>query len=279
MTTEAETVASITAQAIAPFPIEPGTVYTIATEDGGVRIVDTDSYAAVPRQTTGQRKVSDAQSFVAYLEKHGLPQTEVYADTENSKIVAIVDSHRGAGAEPGWQAHRLTLELQHTKSWLAWTKHDGTWFGQTDFAEFIEQRATDVIEPAAGDLMSLAQNFYMTKGVEYESASRLSDGQTTLVYKEKVATRGLGKLEVPKELKLALQPYMDGPRQYAFANFRTRLDGAVLKIGYVLVRPEEILDGVFADIVNELRDGRTAVPDKGVRGITAITHPIYFGKP
>lgn len=277
--TEAEVVAYLAQQGTSAREIAAGAVYTFSNGDGGLVVQDTDGYAPAPRRTTAARKVSSAESFVAYLAKHALPQTEVYADVKNSSIVAVIDSHEGAGLPGGWQGHKVTLVLEHTKSWLEWMQHDKTWFTQSDFAEFIEQRATDVSKPVAGDLMSLAQNFYMTKGLEFESSERLDNGETNLVYKEKVTTKGLGKLEVPKDLELVLQPYIDSPRQFAFANFRTRLNGSQLLIGYVLVRPEEILDGIFADIVKEIREGRKASDDGSVTAFDGIEAPIFYGRP
>ena len=283
-------VAGLAGQAIVPQPLTPGTVYAVADGEGKVKVVDVDPYGVSPRRKTAARVVSDSKSFADYLAKHGEGlATEVYADTPRSTIYGIIDSHAGADLPSGWQDHKVTLKLETTKSWDAWIGANGHWFTQTDFAEFIEQRATDVVEPAAGDLMALAQEFYMTKGVEYESSQRLADGQTTLVYKEKVATKGLGNIEVPKELKLALQPYVGGVRQYAFAAFRTKLEGATLLIGFVLIRPEEIVEGAFADIVTELIEGRAPVERRegeegrpgvvGRPGFDPIGIPIYFGKP
>lgn len=275
--TEAQTIANY---AILSTPLKTaniGTIYTVPDGHGGVTVLDVDKYGSHPRRTSAARKVSNAESFAAYLEKHGLDETEVYADVPRSSIIAVIDSHQGAELSPGWEDHTVTLVLEKTKSWIAWIERNETWFTQTEFAEFIEQRATDVVTPIAGDLMNLVQTMYMTKGVEFQSAERQSDGQTEVVYKEKIQTKGLGKMELPKSLFLALQPYVAGPRQHAIANFRTRLDGAAMKVGYVLVRPEEILEGIFADIVTELREGREATIAKPA--IIAITHPIYYGKP
>ncbi len=272
---EIQTAAALAVMSVEAKVIEPGTIYTIADGEGQIKVIDTDDYAESPRRTQAHRKVSDSRSFNGYLSKHALPQTEVYANVKASSVVAIVDSHEGTGAPAGWQAHRLTLQLETTKSWEAWMAGNNKLFRQADFAEFIEQRATDVEEPSAGDLMAMAQTFYMTKDLEFQSTDRASDGQTELVYKEKITTKGLGKTEVPKELKLALQPYVGGPRQYCVANLRTRLDGSTLLIGYVLVRPEEILEGIFTDIVTEIREGKPEGPTGPA--FTGITAPIYYG--
>lgn len=278
--TEAETVAFIAQQAHEARKLEPGTVYLAAEIGGGTKQFDTDAYSDSPRRATATRKVTTAESFISYLAKHGRAESEVYADVKNSKVVGIIDSHGGnITGDPGWQGHRVELLLEHTKSWLAWMENDGKWLTQVQFAEFIEQFSPDVKSPAAGDLMILAQNFYMTKDLEYQSSERLDNGETNLVYKEKIAAKGTGNIEVPSQLELILQPYVESPRQYAFANFRTRLNGAQLLVGYVLIRPDDILEGIFADIVSEIRDGRKEDAGRGVTGFDGITQPIYFGRP
>ena len=289
MTTEATVIGAVAQQAMDPIAVVPSEVYSIADGNGGVKFLDTDAWGHRPRSAIAERTVTDSESFVKYVEKHGNDgHTEVYADKARSSVVAIIDSH-GTGNEPGWQKHKVTLKLEHTPSWLAWQKFNNVMMSQSDFAEFVEQRATDVVTPAAGDLMELAQKMQMTVGVEFESAQRLSDGQTHLVYKEKTETKGNGNMDVPKELLLALQPYVGSGRQYAYAAFRTRLVSKELRVGYVLVRPEEILEGVFADMVAEIVAGRptyeaaeaTATkPAVTARaGFAGITAPIFYGRP
>ena len=281
--TEAEAVRDITTSGGWARVIGPGTVYTRPDNNGAITVFDTDEYSDYPRRKRATRIMTSSSSFASYLAEHGDKKTEVFADAKGNTIIGIIDSHGGHGLDGGWQSHKVTLVLEHTKSWNHWTLNDGKWFDQIEFAEFIEQHSTDITEPDSAELMSIAQNFYMTKGLEYESTQRLDNGETKLVYKEKVATKGLGTIEVPKQLTLALQPYIGSPRQYCHAGFRTRLHGSTLQIGYVLIRPEEILDGIFEDIVTELAEGREAVAatDKkpAVDSFGPVAAPIYFGRP
>jgi len=66
------------------------------------------------------------------------------------------------------------------------------------------------------------------------------------------------------------------------ARFRYRLRGSQLGLGIVLQRPQEILDAAFADIVTEIRDGKTVVKgeDRTVvhEGIPSSV-PIFSGRP
>ncbi|MFJ3393923.1 DUF2303 family protein [Leifsonia aquatica] len=288
--TEASAVANIAVQGVEPKAVEVGRAYAVPDGRGGVKIIDTDAYAEAPRHTEADRRVNDAASFVAYIDRHGTPATEVYAHQLSSSVVAIIDSHLGAYQDGGRQKHTLTLVLEHTKAWAAWAERDlGTnprgWFDQQEFAEFIEDRALDVREPDHARLIEAATKFEAVKNVDFGQATRLDNGEVQFQYTETVGAKKGTKdaLEFPKELKLALRPYVGGPTYHVFANLRYRVSETGLRLGFALVRPEAILEGAFADIVTEIRDGRTDKPTEG--GDPVVIHkgigetPIFYGKP
>jgi uncharacterized protein YfdQ (DUF2303 family) len=284
--TEADTVAELAAQAAEVEAITTDRdVIAVADGPGRVRVVDLEPYGPHPRRPKGMRVVYDAASFAAYLRRHEVAATEVYADVQDAKVVAILDSHEAAGTmtgiagAPGWQDHRITLKLTQSPSWLAWAANDGKFLPQEEFAEFAEMQAVDVREPSPADLLELAQRLTMTKGVEYESGQRLADGQTQLVYKETVHARAgqRGDLEIPSVLRLALKPYIGGPTYGVTARFRYRLRGTQLVLGYVLERPDLILESAFGDVVDSLREGQQTTATEP--GFEAIDAPIFLGKP
>lgn len=282
--TEAASIADIAVQGVEPKEVAPGEVFTGPDGRGGIKVLDTDQYAASPRRTTGTRTVLNAQSFAEYINRHGIDGTEVFAHSPSSSVVGVIDSNEGAGREPGWQGHRVTLALEHTKAWKAWEKFDGEWFTQVDFADFIEQRAVDVREPDHAVLIEMAQKFEAKRSVDFTSAERRDSGEVTLEYAETIKTKSgqKGEITIPKELLLTLQPYVGGTRYAVYANFRYRLEGTGVKLGFVLQRTQEILDAAFADIVTEIRDGRTEPGEDGKPDVVVfpgIKAPIFLGKP
>jgi uncharacterized protein YfdQ (DUF2303 family) len=275
--TEASVVAALAATSIDPRLVEPGNLYAIPDGRGGVRVIDTDDYA-------------DAASFVGYVNRHRTAGTEVYAHTSSSSVIAVIDAHQGTDEPAGWEKHKLTLALEHTKAWQAWASHDlgqnpRSWFGQQEFAEFIEDRALDVQDPDHARLIELATKFEATKKVEFGQATRLDNGEVQFQYTETVGAKKGTKdsIEFPKELKLALRPYIGGPIYFVFASLRYRISADGLLLGYALQRPENILEAAFADILTEIRDGRT---DKAAEtGKETVVHegigdvPIFYGRP
>ena len=292
--TEAATVADLALTGAEPKPVEMGELFAVPDGRGGVKVIDTDKWADAPRRAEARRAVTDAASFVGYVNRHRTEATEVYAHTSSSSVVAVLDSHRESALDhpgpAGWEAHKLTLALEHTKAWLAWAEHDlGTnprgWFDQQEFAEFIEDRALDVQEPDHARLIEVATKFEATSKVEFGSAIRLDNGEVQFQYTETVGAKKGTKdaIEFPKELKLAIRPYIGGPIYFVFASFRYRISPDGLRLGYALQRPENILEAAFSDIVTEIREGRT---DKDAETkVETVVHegigtvPIFFGKP
>lgn len=266
-------------------PVAVGEVYLVRDGQGGLYTIDTDEYAATPRHTAAHRTVTDAASFVKYVNRHKTAGTEVYAHTASSAVVAVIDSHEGTDADAGWQKHKLTLALEHTPAWLAWAERDlakdkHAWFDQQSFAEFIEDRALDVLSPDHGTLIDIATTFEAKQKADFGSAVRLQDGSVKFEYQETVAAKAgqKGELQIPKQFEIAVRPYFGGPIYKLVAQFRYRISGNGLLLGYALERPEVILEKAFEDIVTEIRDGKHEQgewPDHD--GIGDV--PIFYGRP
>lgn len=221
-----------------------------------------ENYRDRPRRKTGVVSVHDAPAFIAYLTKHALPETEVWADLANQQLVAVINAHLGQtgdGVEDyaGWGDHRAALSLRKTPAWIAWAGNDRKFMAQTAFAEHVEERLPDFVSPAGADMLELAQSFKAHTKVCFESSRRLKSGETTLEYREATeATAGKkGDIVIPDVFVLGLAPF-DGCEGYKVnARFRYRITDGVLLLGYVLERPEDILRAAFSDIVADVDGG------------------------
>lgn len=211
-----------------------------------------DKYRDRPRRKKGAFAAQDAASFARYLTKHADGNSEVWADAVGSTVVGVINAHQAASdGEAGWSDHRVTYRVQHTDAWKAWANRNGTLMGQADFAELIEDRATDIVTPSAADMLELAQTFQATVGVNFESSKVLSSGERQLEYRETVEAKAgrAGRLEVPKEFQLALKPFEGAETYKVTARFRYRITDGNLRIGFRLERPEDVLRDAFEGVV------------------------------
>jgi uncharacterized protein YfdQ (DUF2303 family) len=262
-------------RAVAPQPVIPGELYSVVIPDGGSHKLidlDLDKYRNQPRRKAGTVRVHNADTLIAYIDKHGLPQTEVWADVSRASLVAVINAHMGTtgdGVEDyaGWSDHRAVLEVRKTPSWEAWIAHDRKWLSQTEFAEHIEDRAVDIVQPSGAEMLELAQSITATVGVEFESSKQLSSGERQLEFKETVNAKAgtRGRLDIPTVIELALVPFEGAPRYKVTARFRFRINGGDLRLSYALERPEDVVANAFTDIVTTVG--------------AAIEQPMYSGVP
>ena len=231
-----------------------------------------DAHRDRPRRKVGTYAVHDGESFVAYLAKHGLDrETEVWADVVKARIVGVINGHLGTTgdglhASAGWADHRVTYDVQYTDAWKAWAAHDGKLLDQSTFAEHLEDRAIDIIRPTAAEMLELAQTFQATIGVKFESSKLLSSGERQLEYREQVDAKAgrAGQLEVPKDFELALTPFEGASPYRVVARFRYRIQDGVLRVGYRLERPADMLRDAFLGVVDKIEEGIEAPVFRGV---------------
>jgi uncharacterized protein YfdQ (DUF2303 family) len=197
-------------------PEEPDAFTAVVPEGFKVAVTDMRPYKkqpAAPRRVTGNITVTDLVSWIAYYDKHETPGAEIFGDVKQSRITALLNAPEGPD-DPQWADHRLILQLEHSPAWLAWTALSGRLLSQDQFAEHIEDRTPDLIEPDAATMLEVAQSIQATNQVNFESRSRLHDGARVFSYREDVQGQAgqRGDLYIPTEIRLRL-PVWRGRRR------------------------------------------------------------------
>lgn len=278
--TETDAIAELAVKATTPhhFALLPGMVAKLVTQaDSRTQDIDLEYLLPVPRRATAQVVLEDAASLITYVRKHGdgpHPDTPVesqttravaaeeasttlYASVDQLHVVAVINDH-GPSAAPGWGDHIATLQLRHTDPWKRWTALDRKWLSQTDFAEHIEEGVEEIREPAAADMLDIAQTLQANNRVEFKSQHLLANGQRQFKYQETVESKAgqAGELTIPTEFKLGLIPFEGQEQPYAVnARFQFRLDGQTLKLRYLLTRVSDVVRGAFGDVTEQVEAG------------------------
>lgn len=254
--TEARTIAGLAQQAFGSEELSPGKLYLVANAEGGVVQIDTDDYSNRPRRKEDINViVSDAASFEAYLNKHGIGfETEVTASATEAWFNAVVNA--GTVDQAGWGDHNIRLRLKASDEWLKWVQASNRLMDQAQFAEFIEDNAASIVEPSSAEILEVAQSLQVKRGVEFESGTRLSDGNVQFGYRETTnATAGTaGQLSIPATITLALRPFDGGEAYKVTAHFRYRLQGSTLALGFKLQEPTKIREDAFKEVAGGVRD-------------------------
>ncbi|GAA1909205.1 hypothetical protein GCM10009737_07980 [Nocardioides lentus] len=264
---EADAVADVARQAVEPQALDIAQrLHVLQVPAGGSAVVvDVEDYLDIyrdrPRRKKGKYDVHDAASLLAYLDKHGEEETEVWADLDSRTITAVLNAHTDRplteADAAGHGDHRVKLTVKLTDAWKRWAEHDGKLLEQSKFAELIEDGAADIVRPSGADMLEVAQTFQATIGVDFKSSRLLDSGERQLVYAESVEARAgrTGTVEIPKDFDLAIKPFEGGDTFRVLARFRYRISEGTLRIGYRLDRPADVLRDAFGSVVEQVREG------------------------
>jgi uncharacterized protein YfdQ (DUF2303 family) len=251
---DAQAISELALAAGEPTVLDPESRYAVVVPDGGsVEVLEPAPDRALPhpRRTTGTTTVLDADSLAVLWAKHSEPWSEVFADPQGFRFTAVLNADQGSnGAPAGHRDHRIELALRHTPSWLAWTGRDKRLSSQEEFAEFIEDRLPDIVDPAGATMLELASSFQATTKADFKGAVALTSSTRKLQFEETVAARAgqKGEIEIPATFQLGLVPFEGSDAYRVTARFRYRIRDGHLQIGYALERPEDVLRQAFKDV-------------------------------
>lgn len=228
-----------------------------------------------PSRLRGSVVLGDLASLLTYMADQVAQATGyVYADPDTRTITAVFNDTK-AGA--GWRDHRAAYTAVLTPEAKRWLEGNGKAFGQTEFAEFIEDNFADLQGEDAQTLLTVATTIAASTGINFSSAKRLQDGQTQLVYHETIdAKAGAdGALKVPKTFTLGLRLFKNGTGYKLTARLKYRLAGGAVKFFYELERPETAIDDAFKGYVDQVRnatvgEGESAEP---------LGYTVLIGRP
>ncbi|WP_030928443.1 YfdQ family protein [Streptomyces sp. NRRL B-24720] len=252
---EAQTIVDTALRTAPPAELQPGKVYAFHTPTGVHKVDLTgDEYRGAPARKTGLTTVRDAASFRTYFEKHSDVHSEVYADADRLTVTAVLDAHQPEA--PRWNSHVLRLALRETEAWKQWAALDGKLISQEQFAEFLEDHLPELLEPAAAEMLEIAQSFQATSKVDFKSGTRLATGQRQFEYVETTTAKAgqKGQLTIPETFTIGLVPFEGSEGYRLTARLRYRIVETQLKIGYKLDRPGDIRDTAFRDVVTAIAE-------------------------
>lgn len=260
---DAEAVINTALAAAGPQPIADDQRYVSVVPAGHhTQIIDRlpEKDLPAPRRKRGTVQVLDVDSFANQYGKHAADEAETFADPNAFTITTLLNADSAGAA--AFRDHRLILALKKTQQWLAWESLSARGLiAQQDFAEFLEDRANDVVNPTAGEMLELAQHFEASTSGDFQSAQVLSSGERKFVFKETIAARAgqNGDITIPTVIELALQPFEGGDAFKVNARFRYRIRNGSLLLGITLERPEDVLKLAFTETCEKVGSQTGAV--------------------
>jgi len=220
------------------------------TADGQIQTLENLRLAAPFRR--GEVTFYEALSFARFVNRYKTPATVIFADRIGAKFTAALDYHPAGDKQDAtsWDLFRALLPLRHTPSWNVWAAANGKQVNQADFAQFLEDNIPDIAEPSGALLVEIARTLEANMDVSFQSHVRAENGAHRFAWLENVtgsATTKDGRIDIPAEITLRLQPF-EGSKLYTIkARLRYRLAASKVTLGFELVRMQDVLTEAFDD--------------------------------
>ncbi|MBB3937901.1 DUF2303 family protein [Aureimonas phyllosphaerae] len=248
-----------------------------------------DEYRLYPEFRRGVAQVGDVASLIDLLNRQKLESSVVFAisDWKKPSLTAVVDYHdlarRDGRGDANWGKHRLHYAFPFSDEWRTWLAHDGKPMDQAEFAEFVEERAPDMIalveaenahharELQVDRIGSPIQIFELARGLEINVGGKvkqnikLQSGEAKISFEESHTGRDGAPITVPGAFALSIPLFYNEEPITIPVRLRYRLIGGAIVWTYKLFR----VDRLVAEAVKLAKDE--------VREKTGL--PVYEGAP
>lgn len=195
-----------------------------------------DEYLERPVRTKGTADLQTIESLIAHANRFGDARSgsalfaERQADGLGADLTAVYDYDTITG--PDNREHRARYAFPLSREWKRWHRINGQKLDVSTFAELLEDRIEDVLDPAgAGDgakgfaerlgyqLATPAKLLALSKGLSIHveskvtAAKKLSSGEGNLVFEETHQDADGSALKIPGGFVLAI-PVFEGGGAY-----------------------------------------------------------------
>jgi hypothetical protein len=299
-TTEAAAVAALVTPTAFAIDLRERTAIVHPNGTGSAALVSAremlEAYDARPRRREGCSTLADLASFTAFVVRYRSPDSVLFAErlpsprgmSPGARLLAVFDFHDAGPEDPEtsrarFGQHRAGYAFPPSEPWVAWTATIER-LAQAQFADFLEDRIVDIIEPKTANASTL--DLVDRLGLTLASPARV------LELSKGLAVRVNSKVAAAVNLA-------SGEGQFTFATEHQDEAGAVLKIpnAFVISLPVFDKDAPYQVVVRlryRVKDGAVtwsllphdlprifahAFETAAARVARLTDLPLFFGSP
>lgn len=217
-----------------------------------------------------KRKVTllEANSFADYVNRFKSRDTLIFVTVTETgcTFTAMLDYHsQTPELKPSYCEHQATFTAVETPDWKVWKEADREKMEQVDFAEWIENNARLLVEPAGADLLELVRSLHGHKNARFLQSIRLDNGAYSVNYDEDVVIKGgnstqAGALELPPTIKAGIAVFQGADKYAVDARLKTRIEERQLILYFETVALTEIVRESILLLVEQISEKTSIVP-------------------
>ena len=268
----AATLAKVLPTAVIVHPDKPiaGDTLQIAVPNAfALKTIDTEHLLPNPRRTKDTASFADADSFLAYVARHRIPESTVAWCNFNPQtfaldFAAVIDDHGTAGLA-GWRAHRAKFTPDLGAEWKVWKKQDRTLLSQTDFAEWIQEHETDINSavdgfPTSIAMLKMATDFVLNEERALKSVVKLQGGGVRLSYVADADAGTEQAMQVFDKFALGMPVFHGCDAWRIDARLKYRAKGGAVCFFYELIRADRVHEAAAKKLIEKVKTGLGDVP-------------------
>ena len=238
----------------------------LETFPGHFEVKELENFGAVPDLLDANVTLSDADSFIRYVNDFKDGGSRIFAlfGDKGGKFRAVLDYHEDP-KDPRWCQHVAEYTCPTTPEWDDWMNNNAKLLTQDQFSEFVEKQRLVFRTPDAATMLEIARTLEATKTGTFRSEINPANGNRTLHWKDETEVRaGGGKMEIPTEITVALQPFRRGSQYTLAARLLHRIRDGKAHFAYELVRAHETVETALKEISAQIVEKCGIVPYNGV---------------
>jgi uncharacterized protein YfdQ (DUF2303 family) len=235
-----------------------------------------DEYLTAPERKRGTAKLTSLASFIEHTNRFKDAESAVFADDtpKAPKLLSVLDYHAGGTGSPRFCEHRGRYDFPLSEAWAAWAAVDSVAMPQRQFAEFIEERVGDVLDPAQGGdtvwsaaellgtmVATPAQLVELSRGLSVNVESKvsenvsLSSGEGRIRFETKHADAAGAPIKVPGGFGVAIPVFRGGPPYKIAVRLRYRVEPGTGRLTWTLklYRTDLVFDHAFGEACDLVR--------------------------
>lgn len=244
-----------------------GRAYAFVPE--GFTLKDISDPNALPPHIQQRVTVDDADSLIAYANRFSDRRSVIIADLDSLKIGVELDWHsqnQGDGSllQPGPCKHVATLVMRQSEEFKRWAAMENRLHDQAEFAEFLDENSSDIVDPAPSVFIEIARDLEATVGVNFKAGNRLENGDRSFRYETETRTKG--DVVIPTRFKLEIPIFFGEEPTIIEAAFRFRPNPDGLKLGFVWRRVDFVRQAQFRQIAYRVAEETGLPVFQGRRG-------------
>ncbi|QQA43933.1 DUF2303 family protein [Pelagovum pacificum] len=164
---------------------------------------------ALPPSIRQSVTLDDAASHITYVNRFSAETSVLIADYDAGRIQARLDWHghnqHDAPLSARHDQHNATFKLLPSEEFTRWNSIADKLQEQTDFALFLEENASDIVDPEPGVMIEISRDLEASQGAKFRSKARLDNGDRTFTYEQDTVVKG--DITIPTSFTLEIPLY------------------------------------------------------------------------